>query len=245
MDQQIFIPSDDGKTICGLFNQADIAAPADRLVILVHGLTGRPREFLHVMAMRTFCDSGYDVARLSCYDGSPNARTLRSSTVDIHARDINTCVDYYRARYKNIFVAGHSYGGFSLLFANPAVNAVSFWDATWTPGWYKDVQPVPVLDCFAFNNGQESLIGRAMYEEAANYAQNPPIETAANFKSPAQVILAMANEKPGRSREKLFEYLGVADKELVKIDGADHQFTQGKTVELLTAATKSWFDRHF
>ncbi len=243
MDQQFSIPAHDGKTIYGLFNQAG-DSPSQSLVILAHGLTGKTREFIHVMAMRAFTSSGYDVARISFYDGWPNARILRDCTLDIHAKDLNSFIDHFRSRYKNIFVAGHSYGGLSMLIANPVVNAVSFWDASWTPGWHKEVIQVPQLDCFAFNHGQEKLIGRAMYDEAAYYAANPPSDFAAAFKSPAQVVLAQADEKPGRARDQLFNALEIADKELVRIEGADHQFTNGQTVEALLAATKSWFDLH-
>ncbi|MBP9049651.1 MAG: alpha/beta hydrolase [Alphaproteobacteria bacterium] len=243
-DQQISIPSYDGKTIYALFNQASISSQSNSLVILAHGLTGHPREFLHVMAAREFVSCGYDVARISFYDGWPNARTLRNCTVDLHARDLNTFVNHYRQKYPNIFIAGHSYGGFSLLFANPSVNAVSFWDSTWTPGWHKEVSYIQELDCFALNHGKENLIGRPMYEEADYYANNPPVDTASRFQSPAQVVLAGANEKLGRARDQLFQALGVTDKELIKIDKADHQFTQGRSVEHLITSTKSWFNQH-
>lgn len=243
MDQKISVPAHDGKIIYGLFNQSERGA-ADSIVILAHGLTGRVSEFLHIMAMRDFTAAGYDVARISFYDGWPGARKLRDCTVEIHARDLNGFIEYFRPRYKNIFVAGHSYGGFSLLFANPAVSAVSFWDATWTPGWHKEAPHIPALDCFAFGAGQENLIGRAMYDEAEQYAENPPVHQAAHFRSPAQVVLAEANEKPGRSRELLFDALGIKDKELVKVKAADHQFTNGHTVEALIEATRSWFGRH-
>ncbi len=239
----IAIPAVDGKTIYGLFNPAQ-AGKSDALVILAHGLTGRIREFLHIMAMRAFTAAGYDVARIAFYSGGDNARTMHDCTVDLHARDLNTFIDHFRPKYRRIFVAGHSYGGFSLLFANPAVTAVSFWDATWTPGWQHEAVAVPELDCFIYPDGVNGLLGRAMYDEAMYYAANPPIMQAAQFQSPAQVILAQANEKPGRSRHQLFSALSIADKELVWIDGADHQFTTGQTVEALISATQSWFDRH-
>lgn len=242
--QEIALPGAEGKTIYGLFDQAE-SGKSSSLVILAHGLAGRVRGFVHITAARAFTAAGYDVARISFYSGSPNARRLRDCTVALHARDLNDFVDHFRPKYTNIFIAGHSYGGFSLLFANPAVNAVSFWDSTYTPGWHREVPHVPEIDCFTFNNGQESLIGRAMYEEAVYYDANPPADKAARFQSPAQVVLARQDgEKPGRNRQELFNALGVADKELVKIDEADHQFTNGHTTEELIKATKSWFDGH-
>lgn len=243
MNNLISIPAHDKKVIWGVFDGA-AGVRSESLVILAHGLTGRPLEFLQVMAARDFTASGYDVVRIAFYDGNIGARTLRESTLDLHARDLNTVVEHFRPMYKSIFIAGHSYGGFSLLFANPAVNAASFWDATWTPGWHRDVSYIPEIDCYASNNGMECLIGRAMYEEAQHYVAHPPVENAANFRSPAQVILAQDNEKPGRDRHMLFDALGMKDKELIRVEGADHQFTRGNTVESLIQSTKSWFERH-
>lgn len=220
-------------------NQASLQR-SKRLIVLSHGLTGRPREFIHVMAKRAFNAAGYDVARVAYYSGEENARTLRECTLEIQAKDLNTTLDHFRAHYPEIFIAGHSYGGLTLLIANPKATAVSFWDSTWTPGWTEEVASIPELNSFAFNNGQESLIGRAMFDEALEYAAHPPLELAKQFKAPAQVILAGQDAKPGRGRIELFNALsGVKELQIVK--DADHQFTEGSSVEELIEHTLAWF----
>jgi len=240
MDQQFSLPTSDGKIIYGVFNQAG-AVRSSRLLILSHGLTGRVREFIHVMTKRAFIAAGYDVVRFSYYSGEPKARSLRECTLSIHAKDLNIVVSHFRASYPKIFIAGHSYGGLTTLLANPDANAVSFWDATWTPGWYKEVIKVPELNCFAFNHGQENLIGRAMFEEAEYFSANPAYKEAQKFRAPAQVVLADGDEKHGRNREELFNALG-GIKELKMVKNADHQFTNEDSVEQLIGHSLAWFE---
>jgi pimeloyl-ACP methyl ester carboxylesterase len=240
MDQQIKVQAQDGKHIYGLFNESS-AGRSDRLVVMAHGLTGRPHEFVNVTAMTAFTRAGYDVARIAFYSGFENARTLRECSIAQHADDLNTLIDHLKPNYDKVYATGHSYGGISLLTANPKdLHAASFWDSTFTPGWQNDVKPVPELDAFAYNNGQESLIGRAMYDEAAHLAANPPYDLAAQFRAPAQVALAKNNEKTGRNRAELFDALKVR-KELVMISGANHTFTTGNSSRQLIQQTLRWF----
>ncbi len=240
IDPSLSIPTPDGRTIYGFFNQAG-PAHSDRLLILSHGLTGNTREFLHVMAKRSFTAHGYDVARFSYYHMQKGARKLRECTLATHAQDLNTVVEHFRSKYSKIFIAGHSYGGLTILFANPKVTAVSYWDPTWTPAWQHEVIPKAEIKCFAMNTGQENLVGKDMLDEAANLALNPPYEKAREFNVPAQVVLAKGEEKPGRNRDGLFKAL-ICTKELQWVDDADHEFTYGDSVEQLMGHALRWFN---
>lgn len=240
MDEPFSVEAHDGKRIYGLFDQA-AAARSDRVLILSHGITGRIREFIHVMSRRAFNAAGYDVVRFSYYDAPGDARKLRECTLDIQSRDLNSVVEAFRTRYKKIFVAGHSYGGLTAVLANPRVTAISLWDSSWKPAWPEEVTPIPELDCFAFGSGQENIVGRAMLDEALAYVKQPPFEAARDLQAPTQVVLADSSDDLAPSRREIFDALGCR-KELQVVAGADHQFTVGDSAERLIAVAKSWFD---
>ena len=80
-----------------------------------------------------------------------------------------------------------------------------------------------------------------MCEEAKYYNENPPHQLYSQFDIPSQVVLALANEKPGRGREELFKAL-TCQKEDNRINGADHEFTAGETAQQLCAETLRWFE---
>jgi alpha-beta hydrolase superfamily lysophospholipase len=245
-----FIATHDSKKLHVVINR--VPAPKG-LILLSHGLTGRPKEFVHVMARRAFNLAGFDVGRLEYYGRTPGARELHECTLAVHGQDLAATVQHYRGQYTNLFVAGHSYGGLTMPHAyavddgrsfNP--DAVSFWDSTFVPTWVSfpdSYRYWPESDTYSYINGQNPRMGRAMYEEAVKYAENPHVELFNRFTIPSQVVLAMANEKLGRERARVFECLG-GPKELVKIEGADHEFTTLDTAEQLIEHTLRWFNSY-
>jgi esterase/lipase len=247
-DETIALDIGDGKKLYVVFNK-HVTFGCRGLIILSHGLTGRFREHIHVVAQKAFNAAGYDVARIKYYDGADDARSLVECTAKIHGADLATAVKHFRPQYDQLFVAGHSYGGFTMPHAfaidggetfNP--NAVSFWDATFTPAWYKNAEHWPESDTFSYRNGQGPRMGRAMYDEAKFYNENPPVELYGAFTIPSQVVLALGNDKLGRGRMQVYESLTSCRKELVQIEGADHEFTFGDTDEQLIANTLRWFE---
>jgi pimeloyl-ACP methyl ester carboxylesterase len=247
-DQEFSIDLPDGKKLYFIFNQADQSIPHKGLLVLSHGLTGKPREFVHITAKNEFNNAGYDVVRVQYYGAPEDARDLVEYTAKIHGEDLAAVVQHFRPQYQKLFVAGHSYGGFAMAHAfavdggktfNP--NAVSFWDATFTPAWYQDAKHWPESGTYSYRNGQDPRMGQAMFDEAKFYNENPPYDLYGQFNIPAQVVLALENEKPGRGREEVFKALN-CQKERVGINGADHQFTLGNTAQQLCHETLRWFD---
>jgi hypothetical protein len=218
--------------------------PAQKAVILAHGLTGNPHEYLHMAARDYFNNKGYDVFRLSFYSGAPAYRVLPECTLDIHAKDLNIVVGHVRNSYKKVYVCGHSYGGLTLLIANPNADAVSFWDASFTPykGFWKSDSPyIPELDCYTIGWGSANLIGKAMFKEAIEIDEKAE-DIAAAFRRPAQVILAgESNENPVRTH--LFDALSGVEKSFEDIKGATHCFTDGWIAQTLYQKTHEWFER--
>lgn len=244
MKQKEFVlDTDDGHRIYGLLNAAE-TGKADRLVILAHGLTGHPHEYIHEMAWRYFTRKGYDVARFAFYGQQKEARQLPDCTLAIHASDLNRVIEHFSRSYEKIFVCGHSYGGLTMLFSRPQVTAVSFWDSSFKPYgsfWKDEAKFVPELGCYAVHWGCVSLIGKGMYEEARNLTDAQADAMAAAFGVPAQVVFAGANEAE-LDRYGLYEALS-EPKEKQTISGADHCFYSGETVFDLLDKTNAWFGR--
>jgi pimeloyl-ACP methyl ester carboxylesterase len=233
------IAADDGKAIYCTMNTALVGS--DRVIVIAHGLTGHANEAIHQTARRYFNAHGFDVVRMSFYCAEENARTLFDCTLDIHAQDMNTVVRHITPQYKKIYVIGHSYGGLTILFANPDVTAVSLWDSSFVPSfWASDAKYIPELDCYKIGWGTENLIGKAMYEEGINLGEQDAVALANALRPPAQVILA-AESFENVNRHLLFQSLKVK-KEEHDIVGADHCFNNGDTVFALLDKTTTWFN---
>lgn len=243
-EETFALPSGDGYRIYGTLNRAGNNRAAN-LVLIAHGLTGHINEHLHMSARRFFNEKGYDVARFAFYEGAENARKLRDCTLQIHAEDLRSVIDYLKPRYEKVFAVGHSYGGLSLLIANPDVEKASFWDSSFLPYetvWKESAEFVPELDCYKLNWECEYLIGRPMYEEARDLASGQAATWAENFQAPGQVVLAGANADKGRKiRTALYDALP-APKDFYEVEGAGHVFAEGDTVFDLLDATYRWFE---
>lgn len=231
----------DGMQIYGRVNYAG-DKPSPKAVVTSHGLTGYMNEYIHLMARDYFNERGYDVIRFNYYSSEKDARILKDCTLQTHAVDLNTVTNHFSPQYEKIFIAGHSYGGLTILLANPKANAVSFWDASFVPEFWKtEASYVPELDCYKIGWGSEKLAGKAMYQEAENLKENDSISMARALKCPAQVLLAGENNE-NTNRTLLFDSLK-DPKDFYDVPGADHCFNKGKTVYDLLEKTHAWFER--
>lgn len=240
-EEDFSLPTADGAIIYGRINYAG-DKPAEKLLVLSHGLTGHINEYIHQMARDYFNDRGYDVVRVSYYSSGDKARNLKDCTLKIHAADLNVVINHFSAKYKKTHVAGHSYGGLTILFANPKVTSVSFWDSSFVPSfWRAEGAYIPELDCYKIGWGCYNLVGKAMVEEAANIKEEDAIALAQALNVPAQVLLAGANNE-NEKRMLLFESLN-SPKDFYDVPNADHCFNKGKTVYDLLDKTNAWFER--
>lgn len=236
----------DGKKIWCCLNQAG-KTPSSKAVILAHGLTGFPFEYIHMSARNYFNERGYDVYRLAFYYSGKENRTLRDCTLEIHGKDLNTFLDYVKIHHEGIektFICGHSYGGITMLFANPDATALSFWDSSfdpWNEFWEKEGAFVPELDCYTLGQDCEHLIGKSMYDEAKNLSSNQATEKVKSLLAPASVMIVPHGEQDvgGRTIYKNLK----EPKEFHEIKGATHCFTEGGVVHELLDKTYKWFER--
>lgn len=134
MTKNFILPTADGFNIYGFH---DSAKDNDKLLVLAHGLTGHPNEVHLQAAVDYFVPQGYDVVRFWFYDsGQPQSRTLFNSQLATYAQDLAQVHAHFAPNYAKSFVAGHSYGGLTLLltdFGQTQPNALSFWDPSFAP----------------------------------------------------------------------------------------------------------------
>ena len=242
-ERQIQTKAQDGKVIYSIFNPA-VGVKSDVLVIIGHGLTGHPNEYVHKIAHRYFNEKGWDTLRIAYYSDPADARKLKDCTLSIHADDLNTVIKAHKPLYKKIFCVGHSYGGLTMLFANPNADALSFWDSSFTPYdgfWKRDAVYMPELDCYTMGWGQNNLIGKAMVEEAKNLKLEDSISLAKAIQTPSQVVVATMDHE-NAIPTILYDHL-VCPKELCEI-AANHTFTFENTADTLAQKTYEWFAKH-
>lgn len=228
--------------IIPVIRSAQTMAPSKRAVVLAHGLTGHPREHLMLMARNYFVARGYDVYRMSFYADSAGARMLHDSTLETHALDLNTVMAHVNVRHAHSFICGHSYGGLTMLYAQPQAKALAFWDSAFVPNWLHAALSHKPDGTYTLPwGGVERRVGHAMVTEAQAITAAGSAARAQKITLPSLVVVAGADPNMA-NRMPLFDAL-TCQKELVIIEGADHQFTKGYTADMLAEATCTWFDR--
>lgn len=234
------IGTSDNKKIQCLYS-ANQNAPSQKAVILAHGLTGHLHEHIHFVARDYFLSKGYDVYRMSFYAEREGYRLLTDCTLKIQADDMNAVVAHVKTKHEKLYVCGHSYGGMTILFANPDTTANAFWDSSYRP-WQEFWNTDEVKPCDNRPNYQVNWIGvtqilsKSMYDEAKALSEAGSQILARAIKSPSIVFNA---ELP--NTVILYKDL-TCEKEYSKID-ADHCFTRGQTALELVKQTHEWFEK--
>ncbi|MBE2191520.1 MAG: alpha/beta hydrolase [Alphaproteobacteria bacterium] len=239
----IDVLSADGHKIFVYCNRAG-DQPSDKAIVIGHGLAGSPNSYMHIMARDYFNDRGYDVYRMAFYWDEPDYRKLHECTLDIQAQDLNSVIDCVRKDHEKIFVCGHSYGGLTLVFANPTVNALSFWDSSYQPWnrfWSKSITPSGDGNSYLLDWEYLITIGKPMIEEAKALTRDAARVKTERISVPSQVVVA-SESFIKKDTEMLFSDLK-CPKETVLIKGAGHTFVEGKIVFELLDKTYQWFER--
>ncbi len=236
------IETPDGHRLYGVRNGTGTALSA---VFMVHGLTGHMHEYALKRAADHFAPTD-DVYRFNLYAGEPKARRLLDCTIQTHADDLNQVLEHFAPQYERIFLIGHSYGGPTVMMANPAcTTAASLWDPTF------DCAKVLVEeDClqdtylaatgaYAVEWGVTSLIGRAMHDEARRLNREACCALARDFRAPVQVVHA-GNGLFARADVSYHTYGDPRNRRDV-VEGTVHCFHEGNTCDVLLARTADWF----
>ncbi|MDD9912368.1 MAG: hypothetical protein OXR68_06335 [Alphaproteobacteria bacterium] len=246
-DTVLYIPTSDDKKIYAVLNQAG-DAPAEKLLVIAHGVKGCVEEQQFVITRNYFIEKGWDVVRFAFYCGcEQDARLMKDCTLETHAQDLGTVVQNFAGQYQNIYVAGHSYGGLTTVLANiENIKAVSLWDASYgyeEPNnfWFTDV---------VVENGQpflrwdsDVLVGKAMLEEGRALTREKTQAWAERFSTPVQVVLAGSKGESDGRAESLYADLGSSEKEFTAVEGANHTFSANNTAPILAEHTYNWLSK--
>ncbi len=242
IEKDFSIITDDDQTIYGLINGPE--GGSSKALILVHGLTGHMDEQHLIKTAYRFAKQGYDVFRFNLYGAQKDARKLENTTLAIHANDLNTTIDYVKSKdsYKWIGVAGHSYGGMTILHANPDADALVFWDSSFSTATIWENEAIIIDGKPTVNWGISVNIGEAMYKEGLNQTLDESKNLAKQIKAPSLVLHAAESLKTPA-------YKGVFDsldctKKLVVVEDADHCFTRLGNMDEALSAMNLWFKKY-
>jgi len=249
MKEEVFsLPLCGKYTLHGRINRA--VQPTQKAVIFCHGLSGHMYEHQYMLARSYFTERGFDTIRFNFYGDEPDARRITDCTVALHAEDLKMVLTHFADKYKSFYVAGHSYGGLTILMANsPQITAASFWDGTFIPFAENKKFCAPWFHCKELGEHlvdwqpTPRVVGTKFYKETQTFTTERMTNWALNFKLPAQVIAAGDFPENMPYQQKLFETVASPDKEFISIAGAGHGFNEGNAVFDLLKNTHRWFER--
>ena len=234
----------DGKRIHVIRNRVS-DTPSEKVIVIAHGLGGSPNEYLHQIARQFFNARGYDVIRLAFYwDSHPDYRRLHQTTLQIQANDLNDVINQLCGDYKATYVCGHSYGGLTLVLANPKANAFAFWDNSYQPSerlWAANTSPSADNETRLLHWEYWITIGKAMFEEGRGFTREIAASFAKKITTRSKIFVASRSWLIEETH-MLYDDLNCL-KEIEMIDGAGHTFTEGLVVYDLLTKTLDWFER--
>ena len=192
-----------------------------------------------------FTANGFDVYNYDRYSdqetGGRRPRSLGDGiTIARQASDIQDICRFFQGRYRKIYLAGHSYGGLTLVYANAPVAAVALWDATYAANRWLDCDWCRVTFSetdqgekrifLSWLDGQEHLINPSIYYESKCLTREVVQEWAKCLTAPALIV----NIRENAEAHSGYQHNIPANRCLVV--NADHDFTE--------PATRDWFNRY-
>lgn len=238
MEEEIKIPLENKKYIYGIL-RGSLKNP---LVIFIHGFTGHKNEHQFFNGARFFEKNGFATFRFDLYSWKDDARKLEECTLSLHGQDLDVVVDYFRNKgVKKIFVAGHSFGGLTVLLSQKQdFDAAVLWDASFEPAKVTKSDFIKELDMFYthFDSAFGYTIGKAMVKENKNLK---PFEFIKKFRKPVKIIIAGGGELVNGGK-KYFE-LANDPKDFAIIPNATHCFDEDGTEEKLFQETLDWINK--
>ena len=245
MEKEIKIKTTDNYFIYGKMS-GTIHKP---LFVVVHGLPGSMDEDLYLQATQWFAQHGYATFRFNLYGAEKNARQLMESTLKTHATDIDTIVRYFRKKgFKKICLAGHSYGGPSILLSSDQVfDSTVLWDPSYKISFTKKyagtlpAQYLKEVKGYLMRWGINVVIGKEMADEADTLKWNT---LSKDFHVPFRIIAAEKGTLLVGAKQ--YGKVTSAMNDLVVLKDATHYFNDtGDMREKLFAASDEWFKRGY
>lgn len=241
MEKYITIPTPDNKFIYGVLNEKK---KSKTVLLIVHGRPGAPHEAPGLNAARFFPPKGIATFRVALYSHNPNARQFMQSTTHQHGKDIDVVVSFLRKKFDRVFVAGHSWGGPSILFSNTEkVEGIILWDPSINmKAIDSSFKYVPALRAYMTEGTWVDLIPKKMAEESMKYPLEKMIPLFQRIRVPLKFIMA-GDGFLKTDAKKVYAAL-TGEKSYVLIPGARHHFAEEGKENALFRETLSWVKRH-
>ena len=218
----------------------------NKCFVIVHGYGGTMNEHLHEEAVRFFTSHGYDVVRFNLQS---QEHKLRDCTLQTHAHYLLSVLEQRCKKYRKIYLSGHSYGGPTIMIAQPQnIAAICLWDpsfnlpALWSQMEFEDYDDFCVLNF----GGNEVLAGLEMAKEGrTRYQTNECLELSRNIGCPIKVLSASEGEEfeVHKIDEKSWHSSGHNENHRTVVPNSDHNFTKGNSLETMLNETYEWFQR--
>lgn len=246
MEKEVEIKTNDGKYIYGVLRLTQNKARLDGkpLVVFVHGLTGHKNEHHFFNGARFFEKRGWPTFRFDLYGDEKRSRHLQNCTLETHAKDLDTVIDYFINKgAKKIFVAGHSYGGLTILMSkNKKYDAIALWDSSHEPfGFLKHAKRIKTKKYTGYIGdwGIQFVIGEEMIKEAKKLTGKKCENLIKSLNVPVKIIVAGKGVLI-KGGQKYFKAAN-KPKEFKIIKSTTHVFDEDGAEEKLFQETYNWF----
>lgn len=210
------------------------------LMIFVHGITGNKDEHHYFNAVPFFAQNDFDTFRFNFYCRDKEARPLSESSITSHANDLKTIIDFFKDKYENLILVGHSLG--ALVILNTELSNISklvLWDST--TGFEnledKDISYYANLNKYILNWRMDIIVGKQMIDEWKNTDIEQLIK---KISIPCKFIFA-GNCDKYESWKPYLKDIKVRS-EVVVINGASHGFIEAGAEERLFEETLKWIN---
>lgn len=239
MEKEIIIDTPDGHKIYGFLSTPK--EKPDKLVIFVHGFTGNCNEHIFFNGAKYLRGEGIANFRFDLYNWQKGGRTFTDCDIQTHVDDLKTVVEYFKNKFKKIYLIGHSLGGIVVLQAGLDVDGIVLWDPSHAASFIgeDDYEYNEGLGAYLLKWGVVFVVGKKMHDDKLQYTA--PEILMAGIKCPIKIICA--GNGVLKEGGKNYYSLAKEPKELVIIEGAGHTFDEDGVEEKLFAETAEWVDR--
>jgi len=211
------------------------------LVIVVHGIPGASDNVLPFLGAKYFTQHHFATLRINLYDWLPGTRNLVDCTLQTHADDFDAVVAHARAQgATQIFAAGHSYGGLTILRSTRALQGAVLWDPSdfaQSVQYDKDNRPWTNTQGVAiYNEGAGYLIPEAVIAERETMAQQGRAWMAKEYPT----LFVVAGKGPLVPYITKVQAVSASSAKFMTIDEATHGFLDSDKIlfELYSSSLK-------
>lgn len=236
MEKKIVVDTPDNHKIYGTLNEPK--DETDKLVIFVHGFTGNSNEHIFFNGAKVLNKNNIASFRFDLYSWEEGARHMPDCDIQTHVDDLTTVFNYFKDKYKNIYLIGHSLGGIVVLESAIPAYGIVLWDPSHAESYIgeNDYKYVKELDGYLLDWGVVYVIGKKMHDDKKQYTR--PEELMKNVKCPIKII----NAEKGVLTEGGKDYYKLAKEPRAHaiIKNGGHTFDEEGTEEELFKGTIDW-----